>query len=84
MLNAALNGELDNTETYEDPYFCFQVPVSINGIPADILNPRNTWEDKSKYDESAKKLVAMFHENFTSFISENSVDIEKPVQKFYK
>jgi len=77
MLNAALNGELDNTETYEDPYFCFQVPVSINGIPADILNPRNTWEDKSKYDESAKKLVAMFHENFTSFISETTEDIVK-------
>ncbi len=77
MLNAALNGELDKTETYEDPYFGFQVPVAINGVPSDVLNPKNTWSDKTKYDEAAKKLVSMFHENFKLFVGETSEVIAK-------
>lgn len=67
MLNAALNGELDNVETFEDPFFGLQVPKTVNGVPNEVLNPRNTWADKNRYDETAKKLVNMFHENFKSF-----------------
>lgn len=67
MLNAALSGELDNVETVEDPFFGLRVPKEVKGIPTEILNPRNTWADKNKYDESAKKLVNMFHENFKNF-----------------
>ena len=67
MLNAALNGDLDNVESYEDPNFGLQVPKEVGGIPSEILVPRNTWADKNKYDEMAKKLVNMFHDNFKSF-----------------
>lgn len=67
MLNAALNGELDNVETMEDPIFGLHVPVSVNGVPAEVLNPRNTWNDKNRYDEAAKKLALMFHNNFKEF-----------------
>ena len=72
MLNAALNGELDDVETFEDQFFGLKIPKSVNEVPSEILNPRNTWNDKNKYDETAKKLVAMFHENFKNF--ENDVD----------
>lgn len=67
ILNAALNGELNNIETFKDPFFGLRIPERINGIPKDILNPRNTWHDKNKYDDTAKKLVNMFHENFKNF-----------------
>ena len=77
MLNAALNGELDMIETYEDPYFGFQVPIAVNGVPTNVLNPKNTWSDKSKYDEAAKKLVNMFHENFKLYVGETTEDIAK-------
>ncbi len=72
MLNAALSGELDDVETQTDPFFGLRIPKNINGVPADVLNPRNTWEDKSKYDEAAKKLANMFHENFKEY--EDGVD----------
>jgi phosphoenolpyruvate carboxykinase (ATP) len=75
MLNAALNGELDNVETFEDPYFGLKVPSFIEGIPSEILNPRNTWADKSNYDETAKKLVNMFNENFKAFEKETTEEI---------
>ena len=67
MLNAALSGELDNVEMFEEPYFGFKVPASINGVPTEVLNPRNTWADKDKYDEQAKKLVNMFINNFANY-----------------
>jgi len=72
MLNAALNGELDNVPTFEDSFFGLNVPYSIKDIPLKILNTRNTWADKSKYDETAKKLVNMFHENFKTYEADTS------------
>ena len=67
MLKAALEGNLDNIETFKDPFFGLQVPKSVPGVPEEILNPKDTWSDKAKYDETAKKLVKMFHENFKEF-----------------
>jgi phosphoenolpyruvate carboxykinase (ATP) len=67
MLNAALTGKLNNVETYVDPIFNLIVPKTCEGIPSEILNPRNTWADKKKYDETAKKLANMFIKNFEQF-----------------
>jgi phosphoenolpyruvate carboxykinase (ATP) len=33
-------------------------------VPSEILNPRNTWQDKAAYDLAANKLVAMFQDNY--------------------
>lgn len=76
MLSAALSGELDNVETIEDPFFGLKVPKEIKGIPSEILNPRSTWQNKDKYDETAKKLVNMFHQNFKNFEENISKDIQ--------
>ncbi|NOX19178.1 MAG: phosphoenolpyruvate carboxykinase [Chlorobi bacterium] len=67
MLNAALSGELDNAETVQEPIFGLYIPKEIPGVPADVLNPRDTWEDKDAYDKTAKKLAMMFHKNFEKF-----------------
>lgn len=76
MLNAALNGELDNVETITDPIFGLNVPASCPGVPSEVLNPRNTWEDKSKYDETAQKLADMFRKNFLQFENEVSNEVK--------
>ncbi len=67
MLSAALQGKLNNVETFTDPIFGLQVPVIIDGVPQDVMNPRNTWQNKDSYDEAAKKLAKMFHENFKDY-----------------
>jgi len=67
LLNAALDGSLKNVEFRTDPNFGFQVPVSVPGVDANILNPRETWADKDAYDRQAKKLVQMFIDNFAQF-----------------
>ena len=67
LLNAALDGSLNSATFRTDPNFGFEVPVAVAGVDAKILNPRDTWSDKAAYDAQAKKLVAMFIENFAQF-----------------
>lgn len=65
LLNAALNGELDQVETEKLPVLNLTIPKSCPGLadPA-VLNPRSTWADPDAYDASAVKLRDMFRENF--------------------
>ena len=67
LLEAALDGGLGDTRTFTDPVFGLHVPESCPGIPAEILNPRETWADKAAYDATAEKLIAMFIDNFSQF-----------------
>jgi phosphoenolpyruvate carboxykinase (ATP) len=69
MVSAALNGELDNVETAEEPFFGLHIPVAVEGVPSEVLNPRQTWADPARYDAQAAKLAAMFVENFKQYES---------------
>ncbi|HEX9128178.1 MAG TPA: phosphoenolpyruvate carboxykinase (ATP) [Gemmatimonadaceae bacterium] len=64
IVHAALTGELDEIDTRRDPIFGLAVPIEINRVPANVLNPRSTWSDPAAYDAQAKKLAGMFRENF--------------------
>ncbi|HYR08621.1 MAG TPA: phosphoenolpyruvate carboxykinase (ATP) [Longimicrobium sp.] len=67
MLRAALAGDLDEVETATAPFFGLQIPTSVPGVPAEVLNPRDTWADKNAYDAQAGKLAGLFAENFQRF-----------------
>jgi phosphoenolpyruvate carboxykinase (ATP) len=68
LLNAALAGQLDagKVEHEVHPIFNLKMPRTCPGVPAEILNPRNTWKDKAAYDAAAVKLRDMFRKNFES------------------
>ena len=72
LLNAALDGSLNDAEFRTDPNFGFEVPVSVPGVDTAILDPRATWADKAAYDETASGLVDRFVANFAKF--EDHVD----------
>jgi phosphoenolpyruvate carboxykinase (ATP) len=67
MLNAALDGDLDKAEYREDELFGLMVPTAIEGVPTEILTPRETWADKEAFDAQAKRLSGMFRENFKQY-----------------
>jgi phosphoenolpyruvate carboxykinase (ATP) len=67
MVHAALNGALDHVPTTPDPIFGVAVPTLCPDVPAEVLNPRNTWVDREAYDAQSCKLAGMFAENFKAF-----------------
>ncbi len=64
LLDAALNGDLDDVPTETQEILGLRMPTTCPGVPDEILNPRNTWEDKAAYDASATKLRDMFRANY--------------------
>ena len=75
LLTAALDGSLKTMQMQPDPYFGFQVPVSVPGVEKTILQPRETWKDKGAYDEQASALVKMFIKNFEKFTAHVDPDV---------
>jgi len=69
LLAAALDGSLIDSSFRTDANFGFEVPVSVTGVGASILDPRSTWADKQAYDRQAEKLVGTFIDNFVRFES---------------
>jgi phosphoenolpyruvate carboxykinase (ATP) len=67
MINAAIDGLLDQSEFVEHPVFGFAVPQSCPDVPDELLNPRNTWQDKSAYDKAANHLAKLFNDNFEKY-----------------
>jgi phosphoenolpyruvate carboxykinase (ATP) len=67
LLNAALDGSLNNAEFRKDPNFGFMVPVAVPGVDTALLDPRGAWDDKAEYDRTASELVGKFIENFEQF-----------------
>ncbi|HEX2163646.1 MAG TPA: phosphoenolpyruvate carboxykinase (ATP) [Thermoanaerobaculia bacterium] len=68
MVQAALAGELDGVETAEDPVFGLAVPKRVEGVPDELLRPRQTWGDPARYDAKAAELAEMFVRNFEQFV----------------
>jgi phosphoenolpyruvate carboxykinase (ATP) len=75
MINAALNGDLNDVSFEPDPIFKVYVPTACCDIPREVLRPRSTWEDKAAYDQQARKLAHMFIKNFQQFEDSVSEDI---------
>ncbi|MBZ9728138.1 phosphoenolpyruvate carboxykinase (ATP) [Salegentibacter sp. JZCK2] len=67
MISAALNGELKDAEYSTHNMFGLQMPVDCPKVPAEVLNPRNTWEDTAAYDKKAGELANSFKKNFEKF-----------------
>jgi len=67
MVRAALNGGLRDVPTVRDPVFGLAVPKAVPGVPGELLVPRDTWADQAAYDEAAKRIAHMFHENFAAY-----------------
>jgi phosphoenolpyruvate carboxykinase (ATP) len=67
LLNAALDGKLDDVEYRKDKLFGFEVPLTCPDVPEDVLKPSTSWGDKNEYWKRYDSLAARFIENFKLF-----------------
>lgn len=75
IISAAMNGQL-NDVTYEaHPVFGILMPESCPNVSSEVLNPRNTWADKSAYDKQANELARLFVKNFAQYADQANEEI---------
>jgi phosphoenolpyruvate carboxykinase (ATP) len=67
MVDHAVEGDLGKIEFETEAAFGLNIPKSCPGIPSEILNPRNSWADKTAYDAAAADLRRRFAKNFEKF-----------------
>ena len=67
IIDAILDGSILKAETKEIPYFNLSVPTALPGVDSGILDPRDTYEDASQWDEKAKDLASRFVKNFEKY-----------------
>ncbi|MGI6758090.1 MAG: phosphoenolpyruvate carboxykinase (ATP) [Bacteroidaceae bacterium] len=67
IIDAILNGSIDNAPTKKIPFFDFEVPTKLQGVATEILDPRDTYKCASEWEEKAKDLASRFIKNFKKF-----------------
>ena len=67
IIRAILDGSIDKAETFSLPYFNLDVPLAIDSVEGDILDPRNTYADANEWDKKARNLAELFIANFVKF-----------------
>lgn len=67
IVSAAVSGQLDGVDTLNDPVFGLAIPISVPGVPDEVLTPRDTWKNGAAYDKTARELADRFKDNFKKF-----------------
>ncbi|KAB7894942.1 phosphoenolpyruvate carboxykinase (ATP) [Rouxiella sp. S1S-2] len=67
IIDSILNGDIDNQPTTQLPLFNLAVPQSLPGVDANILDPRNTYENAEQWQNKAQDLATLFVENFSKY-----------------
>jgi phosphoenolpyruvate carboxykinase (ATP) len=75
MITAALTGQLDSIDFETHEIFGLEMPTACPDVPSEVLNPKNTWEDKNEYDTRANQLAEEFINNFQQYCGEASEEI---------
>ncbi len=80
LVKAAMNGDLKDVVYLDDPIFHVKIPQSCPGVSSQILNPRETWQDKGAYDKRAQKLAGEFAAHFEKAYGKKSIAAEIAAQ----
>jgi len=67
IITAILNGELEDADCEQLPYFNLAYPKALTGVDSGILDPRSTYTDAADWDAKAQKLANLFINNFAKF-----------------
>ena len=76
MVTAVINGELDKRSFKFHQIFNLEIPLECPGVPNQILDPAQTWNNQKEYVQAATKLANLFIQNFQKFgeVSQKIID----------
>ncbi len=75
IINAILDGSLKYKPTDKHAIFGLDIPTNVPDVPTEILNPQNTWSDRTLYDQKALELAQRFKENFAQYADQVHPDV---------
>lgn len=67
IIDAILDGSIEKAETKIIPVFNLEVPTALHDVNSGILDPKNTYENESIWEEKATKLAKLFIANFAQY-----------------
>lgn len=67
IIDAILDGSIENAETKMVPVFNLEVPTSLHDVNSSILDPRDTYENVSEWNKKANDLASLFVKNFAQY-----------------
>jgi phosphoenolpyruvate carboxykinase (ATP) len=77
IITAVLQQQLDQSDWEIHPVFKVSMPKTCPGLPSEILNPVNTWQDRCLYEKSARELANRFIDNFKQYEKMVSAEIRE-------
>lgn len=75
IIDAIHDGSLEKSEYIKNEIFGFEIPTSCPNVPAELLIPKNTWNDPQAYDQKEQDLANLFKENFKQFETGLSLEV---------
>ena len=81
MITSILQEKLEEVEYRTHRIFGLKTPTTCPNVPSNILDPKNTWENKIAYDKKANELAKAFNNNFSQFSNNASKEILEAAPK---
>lgn len=76
IIDAIHSGELDQASFFKEEAFGLEIPREVEGVPAEMLQPKLSWKDGKAYDSTAQKLAKLFRENFRTYEDQASESLK--------
>ncbi|CAM6965170.1 phosphoenolpyruvate carboxykinase (ATP) [Morganella morganii] len=67
IIDAILSGDIDKAAKHTLPVFNLAIPHELPGVDSHILDPRNTYDNVSQWQEKAEDLAGRFINNFDKY-----------------
>ena len=67
IIDAILDGSIEDADAQTLPIFNLDIPLHLDGVSDDILDPRRTYADEQQWLDKAEQLAELFQRNFARF-----------------
>ena len=67
IIDAIISSEIDQVETRDIPYLNLTIPTVLPNVSDGILDPRDTYIDKTEWTRKAKDLASRYIKNFGQY-----------------